>query len=109
MKIKWLLGFIPFVLGLAAVNAVADDSYEDKPIEEYRLQLLDLGFSGVSKIPLRPHIKNRSRAQLTVVETCLELGQAKTAERYIVPNRKLATLDGGLCEPGSLLCRSRTI
>jgi len=47
-------------------------------------QLLDLAFSNVSKMPLNPHIKNRSRAQQKVVDACLELDRATRAEGYIV-------------------------
>jgi len=34
-------------------------------------------------MPLRPHIKNRSRAQLSIVDTCLKLGQPTRAAQYI--------------------------
>ncbi|MEA2068747.1 MAG: hypothetical protein U9P12_06065, partial [Verrucomicrobiota bacterium] len=40
--------------------------------------------SSVSKMPLNPHIKNRSRAQQKVVGACLELGRGDLAEDYIV-------------------------
>ena len=55
----------------------------NKPIDTYRLQLLDLAFSGVSEMPLKPHIKNRSRAQLKVVEAALELDQVALAAGYV--------------------------
>lgn len=45
--------------------------------------LLDLAFAGVSEMPLRPHIKNRARAQYQIVTTCLSLELADLAEQYI--------------------------
>ena len=83
MKVKSFLGMVSLGLFFATGDAVSKNSYEDKTIESYRLNLLEIGFSGVSKMPLNPHFKNRSRAQQKVVEACLELGQAKTAEKYI--------------------------
>jgi tetratricopeptide (TPR) repeat protein len=55
----------------------------DRPVQEFQLRLLDLAFSGVSEMPLNPHIKNRSRAQLNIVEACLKLGQPTLAAEYI--------------------------
>lgn len=75
---------VSLALCIAAGTVAAENFQEDKAIESYRLQLLEIGFSGVSKMPLNPHIKNRSRAQQKVVEACLKLGQPKTAELYIV-------------------------
>lgn len=55
----------------------------DVPLAACQTELLELAFSGVSAMPLRPHIKNRSRAQLRVVEACLELDQPARAAAYI--------------------------
>lgn len=55
----------------------------DPSIGTYQAELLELAFSGVSEMPLKPHIKNRSRAQLTVVDACLQLGQSRLAAGYI--------------------------
>lgn len=57
--------------------------FADQPTEAYRRELLQLGFDGVSKMPLIPHIKNRSRAQQKVVDACSELGQPELARSYI--------------------------
>lgn len=56
---------------------------EDAPIQAYRLNLLDLAFAGVSEMPLNPHIKNRSRAQMKIVDAALELDQPNRAQRYL--------------------------
>lgn len=66
----------------SAVKA-SEKPFTDQPVETFRMDLLDLAFSGVSEMPLRPHIKNRSRAQLSIVEACIELGQPNRAAQYI--------------------------
>jgi hypothetical protein len=81
---------VPFVLA-AACNQVPQPEKEtmaavepaDRSIESYRRELLELAFDGVSKMPLNPHVKNRSRAQQQVVNACLELGQARMAESFL--------------------------
>ena len=55
----------------------------DEPIEGFRSDLLDLAFETASTMPLGPHVKNRSRAQEAVVETCLELDQPQRALGYV--------------------------
>ncbi|MGE3171848.1 MAG: hypothetical protein AB7O97_04430 [Planctomycetota bacterium] len=52
---------------------------EERAIDAWRLELLDLAFDAVSRMPLVPHLKNRSRAQQRVVETLFELGQPRRA------------------------------
>lgn len=83
--------FLPFALALCAApvfsEAQGDDvpspvRVPDQPIEEHQLALIDLSFSGVSKMPLNPHVKNRARAQEDVITTCLELGQPHLALSY---------------------------
>jgi len=62
----------------------ADDPLPgDRPIADHQQALLELAFRAASAFPLDPHVKNRSRAQDVVVDTCLELGQARRAETYI--------------------------
>lgn len=51
----------------------------DEPITEFQVKLLDAAFDIAAKIPVYPHIKDRSRAQEDVVETCLKLHQVKRA------------------------------
>ncbi len=53
-----------------------DDSVQLAP---WRLELVDLAFDAASKIPFHPHIKNRSRAQESVVDASLRLGQPQRA------------------------------
>ncbi|QHI70037.1 hypothetical protein [Tichowtungia aerotolerans] len=55
----------------------------DQRVQDFQLKLLNLAFNGVSEMPLRPHIKNRSRAQLNIVEACIELGQPGLAQSYL--------------------------
>jgi hypothetical protein len=56
---------------------------EDKPLAAWRTELLDLAFSSASAIPATPHIKDRSRAQEAVVDTCLRLDLPQRALGYI--------------------------
>ncbi len=55
----------------------------NQDIELYRAELLDLAFATASTIHIKPHIKNRSRAQESVVGACLELDQPALALSYI--------------------------
>jgi tetratricopeptide (TPR) repeat protein len=59
------------------------ESLRDIPLEPYQTELLDIAFRAASAMPVYPHIKNRSRAQETVVTACLELKQPLRALRYI--------------------------
>lgn len=70
------------------------DGPEDRQLEPWRRDLLELAFDSVTKMPLNPHIKNRARAQQKVVEACLELGQADLALYYI---RQMPNWRRGLC------------
>lgn len=54
----------------------------DGPLAGYQGELLDVAFEAASKMPLFPHIKNRSRAQESVVDACLELDQPRRALGY---------------------------
>lgn len=77
---KRLLVFIPCLL-LAACKQVPKSA--DQPIAPYQRELLTIAFEGVSKMPLNPHIKNRSRGQYEVIETALSLGHAEWAEEQM--------------------------
>ncbi len=55
----------------------------DKPLDRMQVALLDLAFECASKIPVYPHIKDRSKTQELVVQTCLELDQPKRALAYM--------------------------
>ncbi len=67
---------------LLPLAAQDDAELSDAPIDEYRLELLDLAYRSASAFPLVPHLKNRSRAQEQVVEACFELDQPVRALRY---------------------------
>jgi tetratricopeptide (TPR) repeat protein len=60
----------------------------DQPLEPWRTDLLASAFDAVSGMPLNPHIDNRARGQMKVVEACLELNQPVRALEYIehIPN-----------------------
>lgn len=51
----------------------------DAPLAAFRGELLDLAFETASRIQVKPHIKDRSRAQEAVVAVCLELDQPRRA------------------------------
>ncbi len=50
-------------------------SLTDTPLAVYQNELLDHAFETAAAIPVKPHIKDRARAQEKVVETSLELDQ----------------------------------
>lgn len=54
----------------------------DAPLSEYQHRLLDRAYGAVSKMPLDPHVRNRSIAQEKIVQACLELGQPALAANY---------------------------
>lgn len=59
----------------------AQGSPIEKPVD-WRVDLLDQAFEGVSQLPDRPHIKNRTRAQAKLVTAALELDLVKQACSY---------------------------
>lgn len=85
--------------GLGAVSASAEgeagsgvgqatkgrflDAPEDAPLASYRVRLLDVAMDAASKMPLNPHIKNRSRAQHAVAMAALRLDQPRLALGYM--------------------------
>jgi len=56
---------------------------EDAPITEDQAALLDLAMDAVSKMPLDPHIKNRSRGQYEVAQAALAMDQPRRALAYM--------------------------
>lgn len=54
----------------------------DTPISDSQTKLLDEAFEIASLIPIKPNIKDRSKTQEIVVDTCLELDQPVRAVRY---------------------------
>lgn len=82
------------VAAIAAIPAIQISSQSPTPAETsprsapqelapYQAELLELAFEAASAFPLEPHIKNRSRAQDSVVAACFELDQPDRALRYI--------------------------
>jgi len=58
-------------------------SLTDKPLAAYQNELLDHAFETAAAIPVKPHIKDRVRAQEKVVEASLELDQPLRAHSLI--------------------------
>lgn len=54
----------------------------DQPLVAFRVELLEIAFEAVSKMPANPHIKDRCRNQAVVFGACLELDQPRRALRY---------------------------
>lgn len=54
----------------------------DRPTDDYRLELLGLAWEAATSYPINPHIKNRARAEERVVIGALELEQPHMAWGY---------------------------
>lgn len=65
---------ILLTLALAACQP-QEPAAADPALAPWRIELLDLAMDAASAFPSNPHAKNRSRAQSTVVEACLQLDQ----------------------------------
>ena len=63
--------------------AQVDKSLSIPHFQAYRIKLLELAFEAASAIPVQPHIKDRSRSQAAIVETCLRLDQSSLALSFI--------------------------
>jgi tetratricopeptide (TPR) repeat protein len=55
----------------------------DAPIAPFQTELLQIAFDTATAMPVKPHIKSRSRAQELVVGACLELEQLARAATYL--------------------------
>ncbi|MDD5328272.1 MAG: hypothetical protein PHY02_10760 [Phycisphaerae bacterium] len=75
-------------------NKAGEDRITDKPIAAFQKKLLDVAFETATGISVKPHIKDRSRTQAAVIETCLKLEQPKLASSYI---EKIDNWQRGLC------------
>jgi len=64
-------------------ESVKRQAPQDVPIETYRRELLNLAMDAASKMPLVPHLKNRSRAQHEVAQAALTLEQPRLALEYL--------------------------
>ena len=54
----------------------------DQPRAAFQDELLDLAFQTAATIPVKPHIKDRCRAQEEVVRACLDLDRTRLALAY---------------------------
>lgn len=66
----------------AAPAREAKASHRKAPVATYRDDLLDLAYQAASRIPLDPHIKDRSKAQQQVVGASIKLGRTDRAAEY---------------------------
>lgn len=64
-------------------NTVFADSPLIQNLHSYQNELIYLAFQSATKIPVNPHIKDRSKSQELVVQTCLKLNQPELALEYI--------------------------
>jgi tetratricopeptide (TPR) repeat protein len=74
-----LFGAVLVSLAVPAHAATVPDEVVDAPIAGYQRELLNLAFETATAMPIKPHIKNRSRAQEEVVDACFKLDQARLA------------------------------
>jgi len=89
-----LIGTLLVIVLCGCESKVEEDTVSDKTLSVFQIKLLDIAFKTASAIPINPHIKDRSKAQEDVIETCLELGQPKRALTYI---EKIENWRRGLC------------
>jgi len=52
-------------------------------LSSHQIELLEIAFQAASAMPINPHIKDRSRAQESIVKACFELKQPQRALGYI--------------------------
>jgi len=73
-----LRALLPLCLALASAAPVFAETQE--PVAAAKVQqpaaedLLELANSAFARMPLQPHVKNRGRGQMSVVDACLEAG-----------------------------------
>jgi len=72
-----------FASSLTALVLLELGSVSDKPLPTFQNDLLDLAFKAATAMPVKPHLKTRSRAQEAVVEACFELDQPRRALTYV--------------------------
>ncbi len=56
---------------------------QNKPLPAWQSELIETAFETASAMPIKPHIKDRSKAQAAVAEACFELDQPLRALEYI--------------------------
>lgn len=67
---------------------------KDQPVEQYRLELLDLAWQAANSYPINPHIKNRGRAEEQVANGALGIHQPHLAWGYA---KKVVNWRKGAC------------
>lgn len=60
----------------------APHQLKDQPVDDYRLELIDLAWQAATSYPINPHIKNRARAEEAVVLGALGIDQPGLAWKY---------------------------
>lgn len=56
---------------------------QNKPLPAWQSELIETAFETASAMPVKPHIKDRSKAQAAVAEACFKLDQPLRALEYI--------------------------
>jgi tetratricopeptide (TPR) repeat protein len=79
------LWFCTLAAVAAFVCAIGGEGWAlvDKPVATFQRDLLDLAFETATAIPMRPHLKDRSKTQEAVVAASLELDQPRRALTYL--------------------------
>ena len=67
----------------ATITPVEQTASDGKAVSEVQIQLLDLAYETATAIPSRPHLKDRSRTQESIVDACLLLDMPDRALKYI--------------------------
>ena len=89
-----LTGAVLFIFICGCEGKIKEDTLPYKPLFVFQIKLLDIAFESATAIPVNPHLKDRSKAQENVIETCLRLDQPKRALAYI---EKIENWRRGLC------------
>lgn len=75
--------FLNIVVCCSVMNIVFADQSANQNLQAFQSKLIDLAFQTATKIPVDPHIKDRSKSQELVIQTCLELNQPEQAMESI--------------------------
>lgn len=67
---------------------------KDEPVDDFRLELIDLAWQAATSYPLNPHIKNRAKAEEQVVNGALGIKQSHLAWGYA---KKVVNWRRGAC------------
>lgn len=72
---------------IVSVPAIPDeqglrDAVPQPPLDPYKIDLLDIGFEAATAMPIKPHLKSRSKFQYKVAQACFDLDQPRRALAY---------------------------